>query len=163
MTISKIDLKYEPDRLIVEIIGDITAQTNFPQLPRSDIKELVIDLGQIGYVNSGGILTWKSWINAVNLAFRGVGITFKNLSSISARQASQVKDYLPNGANIYSFIVPYFCASCNLTTNILYQRGVNWNSSLDTDEKIRKLTYAKCSSCKAMVEIDAIPEHYAGF
>jgi anti-anti-sigma regulatory factor len=160
---TKIDLKYEKDKMIVEFVGDIDAKTEFPNLARDAVRELVIDLSALGFINSGGVRSWISWIAAVNNALRGVAITFVNIPSISVRQAAQIKDFLPNGANIQSFVVPYYCDGCQTNTKVIYKNGVNWSSSWNQDEKLRKITYTKCPQCGAMIEIDAVPEHYQNF
>ena len=157
------ELKIDQNKLVVELKGEINAQTDFPQLTKGGAKELVIDLAGIGYMNSGGVKNWMSWIAAVNNAFRGTAITFVNLPSVSARQAAQIKDFLPNGANIQSFIVPYYCNSCMINAKVLYKKGVNWDSSWEPEEKIRKITYTKCPTCGTMIEIDAVPEHYKNY
>jgi hypothetical protein len=160
---TKIDVKFEKDKLIVEIIGEVNAQTEFPKLSRGEIKSLVIDLNGLGYMNSGGIKSWVSWITGVNAAFRGALISFLNLPPVSVRQAAQIREFLPNGANIYSFIAPYYCDNCQTSTHITYKKGTNWSSTWEPDEKVRKISYTKCSNCGATIEIDAVPEHYKNF
>ena len=109
--------------LTVKICGEMSALTSFPSLPKNQVKQIIVQLEEAGYVNSDGVQNWMKWIREVQAANESIVFCFKFLPSNFARLAYQVKGFLPARSKIESVIVPYFCSDCAVNFMVKYIKG----------------------------------------
>lgn len=141
--------------------GEITSESPFPKIFReNDQQNIEIQFKGIDYINSGGVRAWISWTKAMRQAFLGSEMSFELLPAIMVKQAALIRGFLPTGSKVNSFIVTYYCETCQSNTEVVYEKGVSLDMSLKQNEIIAKLSNAACSSCGARAEIDAVPEDY---
>lgn len=158
---TRINVGGDKRQLVIEMAGEITADTAFPKFFReNDNQKLAIQIKGIEYINSGGVRAWISWTTAMRQAFSGSEMSFELMPAIMVKQAAQIRGFLPADSKVKSFVVTYYCETCNATTDVIFEKGVSLDVSQSQDVLIKKISSTTCGACGAIAEIDAIPQDY---
>ncbi len=164
MKTSKITLEENGDQLVIKIVGEISSQTQFPSLQlKPNQTKILLLLDEAGYVNSGGIQGWISWLQAVQKSHTDLKFSIQMLPANFAKLSNNIRDFLPRLSKVESFVVPYFCDNCNEGFKVTFKKGSNWETECTGAELIKKISTANCSGCGASSEIDTPVEAYQNF
>ena len=105
----KIDCSVVGETTCLKLTGIVDEQSNFPDM--GEIKGAVsIDLGQVSSINSVGIRNWLVWFSTFDAS---ASFVFQNCPVPVVMQMNMVEGFLPAGAVVESFFVPYYCESCD--------------------------------------------------
>jgi anti-anti-sigma regulatory factor len=145
----------------VHISGMINENTDFGLLELGDAKVIIMDLEQVTSLNSMGLRNWLNWIKTVKSRMQ---FNFRNCPRAVVDQMNILHGFLPMGAVIESFFVPYSCASCSHEENYLATRGKDYMEGT-VDVKAGTILPEKrpCPVCSASMEWDVLPEQYFSF
>lgn len=116
----KVAQKLEGDTLILSLEGAIDEDASFPAIDLAQITKMELDLKNISAINSVGIREWMEWIKP--LAAK-VSIRMKNCPKAMVFQFNMVEGFLPQGAVVESFYVPFFCEELDQEENVLFVVG----------------------------------------
>ena len=156
------EFKYEDNgvQLSIQISGELSSLTSFPRVIVKANHQISVVLAGAGNVNSAGLQGWIKWMTEMQTNNKNVSINFKMLPANFARLAHQVRGFLPDSSTVESFIAPYFCEDCDNNYNVVFTKGLNWNSSWNAEQMTKEISHAPCPECKTLCQIDAAPEIY---
>ena len=150
--------------LVMSMIGLLDEEATLPELDFSAFKELVLDLNSIRSINSYGIRSWLTWIKPI--ADTGMPIVFERVPSSVVFQFNMVKGFLPEGAQVRSVYVRFYCEKCDIEKAILLDIATDVDMS-SGQPKVRKeyLAKHKCpsSSPGCNFELEYPEETYLAF
>lgn len=141
---------------ILEFSGAVDEDAAFDSLGiAATVKDLTISLAGVTTINSCGIRAWVKWVKSIPST---VKTHFVNNPKIVIDQVNMVDGFLPAGAVIESFQVPFFCEECENVTTITFNRGVEFKGdAINVPETV------ECLSCNKTAEIDVIESKYFRF
>ncbi|MCB9652841.1 MAG: STAS domain-containing protein [Deltaproteobacteria bacterium] len=90
--------------------GDITEKADFAPILQSDLSPVVLDLLDIGRINSSGVREWIAFVR--RLAASGRRLVLLRCSPAIVQQANMITNFLGD-AEVRSTLAPYYCASCD--------------------------------------------------
>jgi hypothetical protein len=102
----------------VIMTGDINEDSDFRAF-KADQAQVVLDLGGITSINSTGIRLWISWIKEIE----GKKIELVHCPKVLVDQMNMVAGFLPEGAKVRSFYVPYFEEKSGVEKSLLFSVG----------------------------------------
>lgn len=110
-------------RLELFLEGAIGETTPLFNLPVQDVKELVLDMSKVTYINSIGVKHWILW--TVRLP-ADCQVKLVNTPFVIASQASMVMGFTTPNMKIESIRVPYACDACGVEDSRLLVRGKDY-------------------------------------
>ena len=112
-------ISHSEDFVAVKLKGDIDKDNELADhLERMAGGTVVVDLSEVGRINSCGVRDWVNWIHA--LEAKGSEILLVDCSPSIVAQVNLVTNFTGHG-RIKSIYLPYYCESCNREDNVLYQ------------------------------------------
>lgn len=154
----KINTAVNNHTLYVQMIGQLDEDATLSKIEISEkpgIHDILINWDGVKSINSCGIREWIKWIHTVP---KDIRITFEKCPRIIINQVNLVNGFLPKGAVISSFYIPYFCASCDSITTVLCSTEASIsNSHFNLPKDI------PCEKCKMETEMDIVPAKYFRF
>ena len=149
----------------LKLSGYIGENSDLFTVRLAGIKDLIIDMGGINYINSIGIKNWVLWTRKIPA---GLNVAFQNCPMCIVNQMSMVVDFLPKGATVQSFYLPFFCDKCNGEKNILIEKGKDFQfATAEAPRQVKIPTAPDCvkgrepKDCE--LELDVIPDKYLAF
>ncbi len=143
------------------IIGHLDEDTDFTELKLPDAKVYVFNLEDLSAVNSMGLRNWLMWVKKLKVVAPKI---FKNCQRIVVDQMNILQGFLPRGAIVESFYVPYFCSSCSHEENYKVLRGQDFQEATsDSKSTIDIPKSIECPTCQKQMEIDVITQKYFAF
>ncbi len=134
--------------LTLEFSGRVDESSALPSLTQCEsLVELVLDLKNLTSMNSMGIKAWVLWIKQVPKHLR---IIYRRCPAFLVSQMKVFLGFLPPGARIESFYVPYFCPACKAITAIPY----------DNTPQTALEDSITCPKCQQAAEIDIIKSDF---
>ncbi len=135
----------------VRLAGDITEESSFEPILRSDAPVVVLDLAEVRRINSAGV---REWVNFVaELARRERKVTLERCSVAVVQQLNMVVNFRGN-ADVRSVFVPYCCGACGAERSELLE--VVGPGAPDVASSI-------ACACGGTMEFDDLPETYLSF
>ena len=160
---SKITFEKNNDQVTVKIVGEISAITQFPELSQiSNQTKIILLLDEAGYVNSSGIQGWIRWLVEIQKLAPDAKFMIQMLPANFAKLSSNIRDFFPKQSKIESFVAPYFCEKCNVSFNVIFKKGSNWQAEWTGVDLVKKISTAACS-CGTTAKIDTPAEVYQNF
>ncbi len=161
---SKITFEKSDDQFTVKIIGEISALTEFPKLgPFINQTKVLLLLDEAGYVNSSGIQGWVRWLQEIQKLAPDTKFMIQMLPANFAKLSNNIRDFFPKQSKIESFVAPYFCEKCNVSFNVIFKKGSNWQNQWTGAELVQKISTAACTDCGTTAKIDTPAEAYLNF
>lgn len=110
----------DSDSTTLQIFGEIKEKSQFPDVREKMQagKTLYIDLSGVSSINSLGIKLWNEWVGSISCVDQ---IVFRDVPPCIILQMDMVDQFLPKGARISSFMVPYYCGTCDREFNVLFE------------------------------------------
>lgn len=146
------DVKEEAGVVKFILSGTITEKSDFTPLLQKKATRIVIDLGGIERINSGGVGEWVTFVNKLSSPPREV--ILDRCSSPIVQQFNMIST-MRGKARVRSVMVPYLCADCGAE----HQNTLN----LETSSPKSVPTVIPCTSCGGQMEFDDLPEAYFSF
>ena len=146
--------------LHLEIAGAITVTAQFPNIPNSNFKEVVIDLEKVTYINSFGVRRWMLWNWNLEKDFAQTRLFFDRIPALLVRQTAIIKEFFPKQAIARSVYVSYFCTPCDELVDKLFDLAGELKTR-DTKTMVQALqATVSCPRCQKPMALDSVPEHY---
>lgn len=126
----KLDVKMEKasDTLKVHMVGTIDEDVDFSQFNIAGNPAIEVELSGLKSINSCGIREWIKWIGSAADA----KISFSNCPKVIIDQINMVEGFLPAGAKVESFYVPYYNDDSGSEKNVLFRYGTEFTDSTVT-------------------------------
>jgi anti-anti-sigma regulatory factor len=138
----------------VRFSGGLTEQAALMDLLREPLKgRLVLDLGDLEWINSYGVREWIRLVNA--LGSRGFEIEYHRCSHAFVRHMNMVSQFR-GPARVRSVLLPYFCATCRAEQQLLI--GLSDAGAPPLVEPSQR-----CLRCGGEAEFDDLVEDYFAF
>lgn len=158
---TQFDVKAQKPEMTVLIKGPIDENSRFVNLDLNGFNTLVLDLNQVAMINSMGLKNWLLWIKKLPT---GMVIKFQNCPRNVVDQMNILQGFLPSGALVESFYVPYVCSDCGHEKNQLAVRKKDFHeATTDTPFGINLPETQICPKCQGELEIDVVPNKYYYF
>jgi hypothetical protein len=140
-----------PPTIVLEGVLDETA--NLEDLAKLLDAPVVLDLRGIRRVSSAGT---RNWLNLVRRVYANK-LPLRACSTALVEQMNMLLDFT-GGANVESILVPFECAACSRSENILIAVP-----SLRAQLTQGPLKQPSCPQCKSAMELAADAESYFMF
>lgn len=152
---SKFDIKIENqgNKINVHLKGTIDEDADFSQHALGTTTEINLLTGQIVSINSCGIREWIKWLSSAK-----ANIYFHECPKIIVDQINMVDGFLPVGAKVISFYVPYYNDESGEEKNVLFK----YNQEFNDKGEIKPPAQVNDSSSNPM-EMDVIEAKYFKF
>lgn len=125
MSQSCIETLNQEGKVFVRINGAINEDFDFSKVPLNKETEYIIDLEGTNSINSCGIREWVKWISQANPQ----KIQFHKCPKVIVDQINMVQGFLPKGAKVISFFVPYYNEDTGSEKNVLLEYGKDFDES----------------------------------
>ncbi|MGZ3687157.1 MAG: hypothetical protein ACXWPM_06590 [Bdellovibrionota bacterium] len=145
----------EGSTVLLRFEGKIDEESSFDRIQVPATSKIVFDLKAIEAINSCGIREWIKWIKAIS---PGKRLVYRHCPRVIVDQINMVDGFLPEGASVESFELPYFCENCSLITSIqiLMERDCASGTPKLADT-------VPCSKCGKEAEMDVVEGKYFRF
>lgn len=158
---SQFKISTDDDIVIIRIFGDINENTKFVELVLPPLKKIVLDLTEVKTLNSMGLKNWLQWVKKFKIYTQFV---FKGCPRPVVDQMNILQGFLPMGALVESFFVPYYCSHCGHEEEFFAVRGRDFmEATVDTKEGILLTQKRQCMMCGKESELDVVPAKYFSF
>jgi hypothetical protein len=144
----------EGTNLLVSLSGAIDEDASFVPLELGGATAVVLDLEKVTAINSVGIREWIKWIKLIPSS---ANISLRKCPKIIVDQINMVAGFLPAGATIESFFVPYYSDGSGSEKMVLFQNGKEFSNG-----QLGTLPEVKDDSGEVM-EMDVIEAKYFKF
>ncbi|MBK8012107.1 MAG: hypothetical protein IPK13_12225 [Deltaproteobacteria bacterium] len=142
------------ERACLALSGDITEKADFSPLLASSLSPLVVDLLDIGRINSSGVREWLSFVR--KLSAEGRQLVLLRCSPAIVQQANMITNFLGN-AEVHSTLAPYYCPSCDHDHfEEISTQGVDQQTPQLADQ-------IPCPHCGQMMEFSDLSSDYFAF
>ena len=156
ITIESLDT---PEGMLMTLKGIVDEDTTFNCIPADQSKRLIFDLSGVSLINSMGIRNWVNWMKAN----KDRSMIFRSCSKAIIDQVNALDGFLPAGAIVESFFVPYHCDNCGNSARTLFRKGHEFEmGTADAKPQIRP-PQQKCPKCQNAMEMDVIESKYFRF
>ncbi len=137
--------------------GAIDENVVLPMLPTPILGKLIFNLEKVTLINSLGCKTWINWVRAQ--VTPNANISLVACTPAIVYQINILQGFVPDHANIDSFLVPYTCDDCDREEYRLLTRGTHFDSTGITQFE----NTIKCPKCNGTLEMDVVKERYFRF
>lgn len=146
---------------VIYMSGTINENSEFNKIDLSNAKLIYLDLRDVRNLNSMGLRNWVQWVKGLKAKHQMV---FRNCPRSVVDQMNILQGFLPMGAIVESFFVPYVCDHCGHDESFLATRGQDYmEGSIDTKEGASMASSRPCPSCGKNMEMDVVPSKYFNF
>jgi hypothetical protein len=140
--------------LLLEFSGNIDESSDFSKVPITNVTEIIIDADDVKGINSWGVREWTKWAQSLPHTIK---FTVTKCPQVMINQINLIAGFLPQGAIVASFYVPYFCNSCGHTSAVLFSPDQKTKGSPLGSEA------AVCEKCGSKAEWDIVAKTYFRF
>ncbi len=134
------------DQVHVALEGAIGETTPLFILPTHDIKEMIVDMTSVTYINSIGVKHWIMWTMKMP---KQMSVKLVNCPFVIVNQASIVVGFIPKNMTIESFRMPYVCEGCGHEELLMANRGSEFDYATAEKPKFIKIQEdMPCPKCK---------------
>jgi len=106
------------NNLLITLVGDIDEEAVFPALTNLS-GDVYVDLKAVSSINSIGIRAWIMWFTEMPSA----QLNFINCPKAVVMQMNMVEGFLPQGSQVKSLQVPFYCENCDEEKDIIFHVG----------------------------------------
>ncbi len=145
-----------PTNLVVQMSGPIGETTALFTLPMAGLKDIVLDMNEVTFINSIGIKHWILW--TVKIPHDCV-VRMLNCPFVIGTQASIVVGFAKPNMKVETLKVPYICNACG--TEHLYLAKMDKDYFYAVGSKAAEILLPEsipCPKCKEAMEQDFIVE-----
>lgn len=143
-----------PTNLVVQMSGPIGETTALFTVPMGGLKEIVIDMKDVTFINSIGIKHWILWTVKIP---QDCQVKMQNCPFVIGTQASIVVGFTKPNMKIESMKVPYACDACSTEFQHLALMGKDYFYAVGSQPaQILLPESVPCPKCKQPMEQDFI-------
>ena len=142
-------MQSESNQTRVQMSGAITEEFDYGPLVDGS-KRLVLDLGEISRINSGGTRVWCDFMNA--LTNHGTAVSLERCSVPIVYQMNFVPAF-SRGADVRSVLAPFRCDQCHH----------EFTAMLPLEKATPGLEARPCPQCQKQADFDDLPEIFFSF
>ena len=142
------------ERACLVLGGDITEEADFAPLLASALTPLVLDLVEVGRINSSGVREWLSFVREIAAA--GRPLVLLRCAPAMVHQANMITNFL-GGAEVHSVLAPYSCAACDYDHLEEIPTARNEAAPPNIAEQ------RPCPRCGEIMEFSDLSSHYLAF
>jgi hypothetical protein len=154
------DVKPLEEGLLLVFRGEITENADFSKVEQLASQLLVVDLDGVTKINSMGIKKWILWVRA----HQGKQFHFRNCTPVIVNQMNILQGFLPPGALVESFYLPFRCDDCGLESSYLAERRRDYvEATTDAGREIKIPETRPCEQCGSAQEWDVMEQVYFRF
>lgn len=123
----KLDVKTQKngEALNLTMSGTIDEDADFNLFPIAGSKQIDFHLQGVKSINSCGIREWIKWIGTA----AGAKLVWHECPKVIVDQINMVDGFLPAGAKVQSFFVPYYNDDAGSEKNVLFRFGTEYTDS----------------------------------
>jgi len=147
-------IKEQPDLILVELRGDLSESAELDKLRRRLQGNVVLHLGAIRRVNSGGV---REWVNFITVLSKSAQVTLTHCSPAIVAQLNMIFNFRGT-ASVRSFLAPYTCTRCDVEEEKLVDIEAHF-----ADRSSRRMPPFKCDACGAPMDFDEVADRYLSF
>lgn len=118
------------------------------------VKQILMDMEKVTYINSVGVKAWIQWTGRIPPDCQ---FSLRRLPLVMINQASTVVGFMPPQARIESFFAPFVCPKCNTETTVLLSKGKEYDYAEGGSEKKINIPEVPCPKCNTIMESDFTP------
>ena len=156
---SKID---ENMKTRLQIDGAMDEHSDYSAIETKFTDEVVFDFNNVEHINSTGIKHWVQWVAGIKESHPNLKFCFVNCPKPIVDQINMVDGFLPEGSEVKSFKVPYFCEVCDKDITTTFVLGREYTKGGDG-----KITLAvpdqTCDRGDCEMEPDVVEQKYFKF
>jgi ABC-type transporter Mla MlaB component len=142
------------ERACLVLGGDITEEADFAPLLASPLSPLLLDLVDVGRINSSGVREWLSFVREI--AATGRRLVLLRCAPAMVQQANMITNFL-GAAEVRSLLAPYYCAPCDYD----HREEISTAGKEETPLKIAEAV--PCPRCGRMMEFSDLASEYLAF
>ena len=160
---SNLEIKYTAlgDTAKVSFKGSITENAKIDGIDLTDKKLLNLDFNEITYISSAGVRRWILWMWNIEKDFPGLRIVIENCPKVMSKQIITVMRFIPKMTEIHSFYIPYFCESCQSSSQKLFETKPLLG--LTDVEFNRRISQNNCLVCGSQLVVETSIEQFNKF
>lgn len=141
----------------IEVQGAINENSDFSVIDLKSAKMVYLDLKSVTTLNSMGLRNWVNWVKQLKIT----QMIVRHCPRAVVDQMNILHGFLPMGAIVESFFVPYSCQNCGLEENYLALRGRDFQEgNVDTKEGHNLPQVKTCPKCQGQMEMDVVSSRY---
>lgn len=146
---------------VVHVEGAINEDTIFKEIDPGSAKVVILDLDKVASLNSMGLRNWLNWVKKIRAKAQ---IVFRSCPRTVVDQMNILNGFLPMGALVESFYIPFYCDSCGREDNFLAVRGRDYmEATVDAREGMTVPAQRPCPVCQQDMSMDVLPAKYFSF
>ena len=152
----KIEVSANDGRKLLKLSGKIDDDSDYSGSDISADQDLIYDFEQVTLINSSGIQKWIKWFATIPDSAK---IEFINCPLRIVTQMNLIPAFTcERPINVSSFYAPYFCESCDVSTNILMKTVEHFSD-------LNKIVAPDlpCKTCGEEMEFDGLEKRYFVF
>ncbi|HMN67838.1 MAG TPA: hypothetical protein PKC28_04795 [Bdellovibrionales bacterium] len=107
-------------KVVLAIQGNIDEDANFTPPDLGSSSAIVLDLEEVTAINSVGIREWIKWVKTLPAS---LPLSVRRCPKIIVDQINMVAGFLPQGAVVESFYVPYYSDASGNEKMVLFENG----------------------------------------
>jgi hypothetical protein len=134
----------------VTLVGTITEASDFAPILERASGRVRVDLAGIRRINSSGIREWLRFVEALSAAHE---VVLERCPAAFVQQLNMIAN-MAGGGRVASVFLPYQCASCDASRDVLLALGGGAPVIADS---------VPCSACGGAMEFDDIQDAYLAF
>lgn len=149
------------DGCILFLSGPINENSDLSKITFEESKVVYLDLSQVKHINSMGLRQWVVWVKGFKDRHH---LVFRFCPRPVVDQINILQGFLPSGAVVESFFVPFSCPSCGHEEDVLLHRGRDYmEGSVDLKEGLTLDQNRPCGKCQKPMELDVVYPKYFNF
>ena len=147
-------LKEQPDGVLVELRGELSESAELDRLRRRLAGTVVLHLGAVRRINSGGV---REWVNFIGPLSQSTPVVLTHCSPAVVAQLNMIYNFRGQ-ARVRSFLAPYVCGRCDAEEEKLVDVESHF-----ADRNARDMPAFACGHCGAAMDFDEVADRYLGF
>lgn len=144
---------------VLSVGGAFVGDSNFTLSGFLDVRSLTIDLLDATRMNSTGVREWHLWMTGFREKNPRALIVLKHCPRFFIETMNMIYDFVPGPFVIESFAVPFFCESCDVSIEVLAERGKHYHETQGPVDEA-DVGVVSCDTCGAEAEVDWAGDGY---
>lgn len=134
--------------------GEISSEFAFPKVDINQITHIVLEVGEVKFINSGGVQNWVVWSSRISDKAPQMKFELLRLPCVLSRKIFSLGSFMCKNAVVRSLFVPYYCDRCDLEKETLFEVKLDLQDKILNHEELKSLTPTPCTQCGSPMEMD---------
>lgn len=160
----KVEVYSDSTEAMVSMTGVLDEKASLKNIQLGEPRVIIFELSGLRLLNSSGIRTWVHWIRELEAKSPRPIVLFRKCTKPFIDQVNAISGFLPQGATVESFFVPYYCENCGQTQSELFVVGKQFSrATADSEMVVNSPKAIHCLACGEKMEMDVMPAKYFSF